>query len=61
MSTYVRPALPAVVFRDDAGAPIPYGARWTDRAGPPEDTYSVCAHPERFARCTRSPTPWSST
>lgn len=34
-------------FRDAAGTVIDYGRRWPD--SPPEDTYSVDTHPERFA------------
>ncbi|HEY9424376.1 MAG TPA: DUF6226 family protein [Microterricola sp.] len=45
---YVRPELPAVEILDEAGLPIPYGSRW-GAGGPPEDSYSVDAHPERFA------------
>ena len=45
---YVRPGIPSLEFRDDSGAVIPYGERW-GMAGPREDTYSVTAHPERFA------------
>ncbi len=44
---YVRPELPALVFVDSAGEPIPYGDRWGDD-GPPERTYSRTRHPERF-------------
>lgn len=49
MSAYVRPALHHRQFRDAAGTPIPYGRRWRDLDGPPEETYSISAHPERFA------------
>jgi hypothetical protein len=48
MTSYSRPALDLPAFRDDRGAVIPYGRRWeTEEA--PESTYSVAAHPERFA------------
>ena len=36
------------MFRDASGAVINYGSRWGND-GPPADTYSVTAHPERFA------------
>lgn len=47
MDAYVRPALEDPVFRDATGAVIAYGDRW-GAEGPPEDTYSVTTHPERF-------------
>jgi hypothetical protein len=48
MSGYFRPALRAEVYRDGAGSPIAYGDRWgTD--SPPDDSYSVTSHLERFA------------
>lgn len=47
MSSYVRPVIDAPVFRDADGAVINYGNRW--HGSPPEDTYSVDTHPERFA------------
>lgn len=47
MNGYVRPAIDAPVFRDADGAVIEYGRRWP--GSPPEDTYSVDTHPERFA------------
>ncbi len=47
MPPYVRPAIPDVVVRGDDGQVIPYGERWED--GPPDDTYSVTSHLERFA------------
>lgn len=43
----MRPAIEARVFRDADGAVIDYGNRWP--GSPPEDTYSVDTHPERFA------------
>ncbi|CAN5204251.1 hypothetical protein BH11ACT5_BH11ACT5_07970 [soil metagenome] len=45
---YRRPAIPSLEFRDESGAVIPYGRRW-GMDSPPETTYSVTAHPERFA------------
>lgn len=47
MSSYVRPLIEAPVFRDADGAVINYGSRW--HGSPPEDTYSIDTHPERFA------------
>lgn len=47
MGTYSRPVIEAPVFRDADGAVINYGNRW--RGSPPEGTYSVDTHPERFA------------
>ncbi|WP_052848694.1 DUF6226 family protein [Streptomyces avicenniae] len=49
MAEYVRPALASPVFRDGSGAVIAYGDRWPFEEEPPEDAYSVTAHPERFA------------
>lgn len=46
--TYVRPDLDLEVFLDGSGVPINYGRRW-GMDSPPEDLYSVCAHPQRFA------------
>lgn len=48
MSHYVRPVIDAGVFEDEQGRVIDYGNRWGDD-GPPEDTYSVDPHPQRFA------------
>lgn len=45
---YARPEIPVQVFRDAAGQIIEYGNRWGAGA-PPEDSYSVDTHPERFA------------
>ncbi|WP_130506997.1 DUF6226 family protein [Microterricola gilva] len=45
---YQRPALPSAVFLDAGGRPIPYGSRW-GVDGPPENSYGVSVHPERFA------------
>lgn len=47
MSTYERPPVDAPVFRGADGRIIDYGRRWG--GPPPEDTYSVETHPERFA------------
>lgn len=47
MSDYVRPEIDAPVFHDAEGRIIEYGNRWP--GSPPEDTYSVDTHPERFA------------
>jgi len=47
MGSYQRPLIEMPVFRDGEGRAIKYGNRWA--AGPPEDTYSVETHPERFA------------
>ncbi|TFV81796.1 hypothetical protein E4V99_12595 [Microbacterium sp. dk485] len=47
MSSYVRPSIDGPVFRDADGEVIEYGNRWG--GSPPEDTYSVDTHPERFA------------
>jgi len=46
--TYVRPALDLGIYLDEQGRAIPYGRRW-GMGHPPEDTYSVTRHPERFA------------
>lgn len=47
MRGYQRTALPELVFRDSSGAVIPFGSRWGP-GSPPEETYSVVSHPERF-------------
>jgi hypothetical protein len=47
VSFYQRPSIDAPVFRDADGQVIDYGNRWG--GSPPEDTYSVETHPERFA------------
>lgn len=47
MGDYQRPSIDAPVFLDGEGRAITYGNRWT--AEPPDDTYSVDTHPERFA------------
>jgi len=49
VTAYARPPIPRQVFHDDAGTPFEYGERWAHLDGPPEDTYSVDSHPERFA------------
>lgn len=45
---YVRPNIRVPEFRDAHGVPIPYGRRWLND-GPPENSYSVTTHPQRFA------------
>lgn len=47
VSSFIRPSIEDVVFRDVDGRVIDYGDRW--QGSPPEDTYSVDTHPERFA------------
>jgi hypothetical protein len=47
VTSYTRPAVEAPTFRDSDGAVVPFGHRWN--GSPPEDTYSVDTHPERFA------------
>jgi hypothetical protein len=49
VTAYVRPPITRQVFHDADGAPFEYGGRWDHLDGPPEDTYSVDSHPERFA------------
>lgn len=49
MTTYTRPRIGQVTFRDAAGDVIDYGNRWAGRGGPPDDSYSVLEHSERFA------------
>lgn len=49
MAAYERPYIEPVEFRDDAGRVIDYGNRWTSLGGPPDESYSVDDHPERFA------------
>lgn len=48
MTRYERPEIQAPTFRDEAGLAIPYGARW-GMDSPPDDSYSVESHLERFA------------
>jgi len=45
---YRRPELPRLDIRDADGNVIPYGSRW-GVGSPPNHTYSVVGHPERFA------------
>lgn len=47
MTPYSRPSIDQPVFRDTDGQIINYGSRWS--GSPPEDTYSVDTHPQRFA------------
>ncbi|KAA9150991.1 hypothetical protein F6B41_19305 [Microbacterium lushaniae] len=47
MRPYSRPPIDAPVFHDAEGQVIDYGNRW--EGSPPEETYSVDTHPERFA------------
>ncbi|MBW9094501.1 hypothetical protein JNB62_12470 [Microbacterium jejuense] len=47
MASYARPSINGPEFRDADGEVIDYGHRWN--GSPPEDTYSVDTHPERFA------------
>lgn len=47
MTSYQRPPIDAPAFRDADGEVIDYGKRW--EGSPPEDTYSVETHTERFA------------
>lgn len=47
MTAYTRPTIAPQIFVDADGEVIDYGHRW--EGSPPEDTYSVTAHPERYA------------
>lgn len=47
VSSYTRPSINSPRFHDADGHVIEYGNRWG--GPPPEDTYSVETHPERFA------------
>lgn len=47
MSSYVRPSLVTPVSRDAQGRVVDYGNRW--EGAPPDESYSVDSHPERFA------------
>jgi hypothetical protein len=47
MPEYIRPAIPSREFRDESGAIVRYGTRWT--GSPPDDAYSRVSNPERFA------------
>ncbi len=45
--TYVRPSWPTQEYRNAAGEVINYGHRWGMNS-PPNDTYTVVTHPQRF-------------
>ncbi|MHC5794968.1 DUF6226 family protein [Lacisediminihabitans sp. FW035] len=47
MAGYARGEVPHSEYRDDAGAVIPYGSRWSVD-GPPDDSYSRVSNPQRF-------------
>jgi hypothetical protein len=47
MPPYSRPPIATPRFLDGEGRPIDYGHRWS--GSPPEESYSVVTHPERFA------------
>lgn len=49
MSDYSRPEIEPIEFRDSSGGVIKYGDRWAGIGSPPEESYSVAEHPERFA------------
>ena len=49
MADYLRPCVAPLEFRDSDGTIIDYGHRWERAGGPPDDSYSVVEHPERFA------------
>ncbi len=49
MTSYIRPHIEPDDFFDAQGERIDYGNRWAHLDGPPEDSYSVDEHPERFA------------
>lgn len=50
MAGYVRPRIESPVFHTADGTVIEYGSRWARLGGsPPEDSYSVESHLERFA------------
>lgn len=51
MGRYTRPQIEDAEFRDASGQVISFGNRWANReaSGPPEDSYSVDEHTERFA------------
>ncbi len=46
MAAYISPQIEQLTFRDAAGDVIDYGNRWDQ--GPPEASYEVVEHPERF-------------
>lgn len=50
MRRYTRPSVDSMEFRDDEGNVIDYGNRWVSQdETPPEDSYSIVDHPDRFA------------
>lgn len=51
MGMYARPQIRDAEFYDASGQVIEFGNRWANRGacGPPEDSYSVDEHTERFA------------
>ncbi|MGW8482716.1 DUF6226 family protein [Microbacterium sp. NPDC055903] len=50
MTEYIRPPIEPREFVDEAGTVIDFGNRWAHLGGtPPEDSYSVDEHLERFA------------
>ena len=48
MESYQPPDVPGLEYRGADGEVIPYGDRW-GMESPPDETYSVTTHPERFA------------
>lgn len=48
MTRWARPVVQLPPFVDADGREIPYGNRWLP-GSPPDETYSVVSHPERFA------------
>ncbi len=48
MQAFQRPVVQNEEFLGADGAPISYGTRWA-MSPPPDDTYSVTTHPQRFA------------
>ncbi|WP_413317607.1 DUF6226 family protein [Agrococcus sp. 1P02AA] len=46
MPAYVRPEIAIPDIRDADGQAVPFGERWQQ---PPEESYSVVTHPERYA------------
>src|SRR5260370_21930850 len=47
MTEYTRPAIAPREHRDEFGAVIRYGTRWS--GSPPDDSYSRVSNPDRFA------------
>src|ERR1700687_5000438 len=47
MTDYTRPAIEPREYRDEFGAVIRYGTRWS--GSPPDDSYSRVSNPDRFA------------